>query len=804
VSPRPAIFISAVSKELRSARQLVSNTLTFLGYEPEWQDIFSTEEGDLRGMLRRRVDACKGVVQLVGQCYGAEPPTIDEQFGRVSYTQYEALYARQQKKKVWYLILNDDFTTDPYEAEPQELHDLQIAYRKRLKSENVVRHSLSSRDALEADVLKLRDELTRLRRGVKQWAVGVVVLLVLSVGLGVWSLQRQAAVNASQAALNAKMDKVLAQGVVQYAPTESKVKQEQPGKLNPAEVQQRTYEELAKQLGIDAKVLQEKLPEFANELKNAPNASTYERANAAYVAKDYSEAERLALAAADEAEKASPPKTSDVIKALELAGGSANARIEYARALQHFRDAAKLTDRARDPLEWASQQWKIAYVLEEQGNYAEAETQYRVVLKLQEKVLGPEHQDTLKSRTGLADALSDNGKYAEAETEYRAVIKLEEKALGPEHPGTLGSRMNLALALNDQGKYAEAETESRGVIKLQEKVLGPEHPDTLGNRNNLANALRRKSKYAEAESEYRAVIKLEEKVLGPEHPNTLTSRMNLASALLGQSKYAEAEMEYRDVIKLQEKVVGPEHPNTLASRNNLAIALKKQRKYAEAQTEYRAVIKLKEKVLGPEHPDTLASRTNLANALVGQGEYAEAETEYRKVIQLEEKVLGQDHPITLGSRRSLALTLSHEAKYGEAVEVQRRVVVSIGDKTGNEDQRQKELTDDYNSLSWYQLFQKDVAGAFASIDIARKLGDSSLELDKNRAHALLFLRRTKEAEEIYLKHRGEKFEDGRDWTAVILQDFDDLEKAGVTSPKFTNIRKLLKTETKPEAHSKNP
>lgn len=45
MSPRPAIFISAVSKELRSARQLVSNTLTFLGYEPEWQDIFSTEEG---------------------------------------------------------------------------------------------------------------------------------------------------------------------------------------------------------------------------------------------------------------------------------------------------------------------------------------------------------------------------------------------------------------------------------------------------------------------------------------------------------------------------------------------------------------------------------------------------------------------------------------------------------------------------------------------------------------------------------------------------------------------------------------
>jgi hypothetical protein len=29
-------------------------------------------------MIRRRIDASAGVVQLVGQCYGSEPPTIDE------------------------------------------------------------------------------------------------------------------------------------------------------------------------------------------------------------------------------------------------------------------------------------------------------------------------------------------------------------------------------------------------------------------------------------------------------------------------------------------------------------------------------------------------------------------------------------------------------------------------------------------------------------------------------------------------------------------------------------------------------
>src|SRR5213592_379314 len=142
MSPRPLIFISAVSRELRSARQLVANTLTFLGYQPVWQDIFGTEGGDLRGLLRQQIDQCKGVVQLVGQCYGAEPPIPDQEFGRVSYTQYEALYARKRGKKVWYLFMDESFPIATHEPEPEELHQLQAAYRKTLKLDSHLFHPL--------------------------------------------------------------------------------------------------------------------------------------------------------------------------------------------------------------------------------------------------------------------------------------------------------------------------------------------------------------------------------------------------------------------------------------------------------------------------------------------------------------------------------------------------------------------------------------------------------------------------------------------------------------------------------------
>src|SRR6266480_5788472 len=191
VASLPLIFISAVSRELRSGRQLAANTLSFLGYQPIWQDVFGTETGDLRGMLRQQIDQCKGVLQIVGKCYGAEPPTPDPEFGRVSYTQYEALYARKKGTKVWYLFMDEDFPIDPHEREPEEQRQLQAAYRNVLKVDTHLFHPLKTKEALEAGVLKLRDDLTQLRKGARRWAWGIAALLVFIALLVTWLVRGQ-------------------------------------------------------------------------------------------------------------------------------------------------------------------------------------------------------------------------------------------------------------------------------------------------------------------------------------------------------------------------------------------------------------------------------------------------------------------------------------------------------------------------------------------------------------------------------------------------------------------------------------
>ncbi len=216
---KPLIFISSVSRELRTARQLVANTLHALGYEPVWQDIFETSPDDLREMLRKKIDRCSAVLQIVGHAYGAEPPTPDATFGRCSYTQYEALYARSRKKPVYYLIAENDLPRDaaaetidtPVERTPTsvppgprgpgydetaaaladaaERQRLQSVYRNSVLTSEQVWYPIHTPQETELAVRRLRDDLSKLRRGFRYSIIGIMAALLLIAG-GVGWLNR--------------------------------------------------------------------------------------------------------------------------------------------------------------------------------------------------------------------------------------------------------------------------------------------------------------------------------------------------------------------------------------------------------------------------------------------------------------------------------------------------------------------------------------------------------------------------------------------------------------------------------------
>ena len=635
---KPVIFVSAASMELCGARALVAKNLYVLGYEPVWQEAFDTEHGEIRQILREKIDQCAGLIQLVGRCYGFEPPTPDEKYGRVSYTQFEALYARDLGIKVWYFLIDSPFRFDAHTTEGKALRSLQSRYRKKLKKDTRIYYPINSEADLERTVLRMRNDLAVLRRRWKIWAVLVLGLLVALFALSIWHMGNER-----------NKDAQLLQGIRNLP--QILAEQTRAGeKSNEGDQLARAYATLDKRNGLAVGTFEKELPAFADKLLARSDTSAFDRANALFVNKKYAEAEVAALQAKDKA-LSTGVSVHDVINAFELAGLSALEQIQYARALTHLDAAAALTDPERDPKEWADVHFVISYAYYENGNFSETERVLRKVIIVQDRLFGAEDPSTLRSRNNLAESLRAQGKYNEAEVEQRAVLGSRVRVLGAEDLETLISRGNLAEVLRDEGKYDEAEKEDRAVIGIYVRVLGAGHPYTLGCQNNLAEALRLQGKYAEAEKQNREVLANREHILGAEHPDTTGSRNNLAIVLRAEGRTDEAEKELRTCVTIESRVLGAEHPQTLNSRMSLANVLDDQGRQTEAEQEYRAVLSSQERVLGLEHPDVFLSCHNLAKCLASQNRFKEALEMAKRAKIGQRLILGENHPLYKASVR---------------------------------------------------------------------------------------------------------------------------------------------------------
>jgi serine/threonine protein kinase/tetratricopeptide (TPR) repeat protein len=328
----------------------------------------------------------------------------------------------------------------------------------------------------------------------------------------------------------------------------------------------------------------------------------------------------------------------------------------------------------KDPELQAQMMYVMGNVYRNLGLYSRAQSLLQRAMQIQQRVLGPENPETLKSAHVLANDLDDQGHFAEAEKLHRQTLNTRLRVLGPENPDTLMSKSRLAAVLTDEGHYPEAEKLNRETLDTRSRVLGLEHTDTLASMDHLARLLMLESRDAEAEKLFRETVDIRRRVQGPEHPDTLIAMDNLANVLRDEGHDEEAEKLYRTTIAAKRRVLGPEHPVTLSTINNLAIVLSGEGHYQEAEKLYRETLDAQRRVQGPEHPDTLAVMINLAGVLESEGHDAEAEKLLRETVDAQRRVLGPEHPTTLRSMNGLAGVLDDEHQHAEADKLYRETL----------------------------------------------------------------------------------------------------------------------------------
>lgn len=120
----------------------------------------------------------------------------------------------------------------------------------------------------------------------------------------------------------------------------------------------------------------------------------------------------------------------------------------------------------------------IATMLCLEKDYLAAETEARAAVEGLRDGLGPAHPYTLAAMMVLASVLASqgDGRLAEAAKLEETVTNQRERVLGPQHPDTLRCRVNLLLTQQEQQVEGAAEERQAAINELS-GLIGAGHPD---------------------------------------------------------------------------------------------------------------------------------------------------------------------------------------------------------------------------------------------------------------------------------------------------------------------------------------
>lgn len=352
----------------------------------------------------------------------------------------------------------------------------------------------------------------------------------------------------------------------------------------------------------------------------------------------------------------------------------ARAQMESARAVlvelhgEDHPETIALTDR-------------LAWVLNDQGEYEGAERLARTVLETRRRRLG--EQDTLVAVAlrSLASIRRQRGHLREAAALHRQALEIDRVSGRPEKVMT--DLNNLGVTLGQLGEYDEASRMHEEALAMRRATYGDRHTLVATSLLNLSAIRKLAGAYEEAEDLLTESVEIRRELLGDEHPHVAISLSHLGSTLLAMGRYDEAEAAGREALAIRRAAYGDAHSLIAESLNNVGFVAYRRGDYAGAVEYFAQAVPMWREQLGDEHPEVLKGLMNLAAARSELGEYEEAEREFREVLSVRRRVLPEDHPDIGQSLNGLANLLRQRGAIEEAERTYREAIAqwrrSLGD-----------------------------------------------------------------------------------------------------------------------------
>jgi eukaryotic-like serine/threonine-protein kinase len=366
------------------------------------------------------------------------------------------------------------------------------------------------------------------------------------------------------------------------------------------------------------------------------------------------------------------------------------------------------------------------------GLYPQAQTQYEIVVRKRQDLMGKMHREVADALLKLAFVMTRQEQFDAAHASVDEAIRIRTaldgerslplaKALAaraeiwirmsrnedarailcdllPKMIALTGSEDNEDVALI-KGRLGFChgcnDSVDEGIRLLDEalaterRLFGPNHERLARTLINLGALHRDKREQQLAESLTDEALAIRRRVYGDDHPATATARFNLAACYFSQGRFDEAESAFRHTLAVQERRLVPGHYEIGRTRHYLAVTLLRLNRCEEAEPEFRRTIdELQDQPSVHQAGRASNAQAELAECLASQGRFAEAERELLEAVQRFEQLNGTSTAIRRYGSRFVKLyeswgKASELAAWRNRVDESKRPAESIASPSGS-------------------------------------------------------------------------------------------------------------------------
>jgi eukaryotic-like serine/threonine-protein kinase len=280
-------------------------------------------------------------------------------------------------------------------------------------------------------------------------------------------------------------------------------------------------------------------------------------------------------------------------------------------------------------------------------------------------LLGPDHDDTLRSIQTLASAYWWVGRFDTALPMLEQVWAKSKEKLGPHHGRTLTASHHLARLYLQVGRRDEGLSLLEGALPDYQETFGPHHRFTLLATSNLGDLFANRGQFDKALPLFEQTLATQKETLGPDHVGTLATMNRLALAYRSAGLYDKALPLMEEALAKYKAKLGANF-RTMHAARSLALTYKMTGQLDKASTLLEQELVNLKAHLDPDRSESVTGLDVLALAFRDCGDYAQAEKLFLQALSIKKQKFAADDPAITHTMASLGWNYMRQKRYAEA------------------------------------------------------------------------------------------------------------------------------------------